>query len=384
MNTEKQRKFLINTAFIATVIILFYIVLKLLSGVLFPFAAAAVLTVSLQRFIRKWSSKLKLKKKAASVAVIIFVYIIAGGTIISIGYALYRQLTGLVASLPQYVGYFTDAVKTVGEKLNSLSNRMPESMGSFIDGFPTAAAQKLTEGAASWATEAAKSLAAGVPYFLLSVLVMVISSAYFAKDYDEICHFFLNKLSRSVVDGIRFAKYVILKNFINMLRGYVLIMLITFAELFIGLMLLGFKYALITAAITAVLDILPVLGSGTVLLPWAIFCAVSGDTKHAVGLVVLYLIITFVRNIVEPKIVGSKVGIHPLIMLAAAFLGLKLFGATGIILLPIAAIVVKSYYESKGIEFKYGETPKKPTKLCVKNVSFKREKNNRIKRGCNK
>jgi sporulation integral membrane protein YtvI len=376
MNTKKQTDFLIKTAFFTVIAIMVFLMLKLVSGPLFPFFAAAVLTVSLQKIIRKISKKLRIRKKAASVAMVILIYAGVGLITVAVCYVFYKQLLGFASNVPAYLGHLTDILQNISDKLNNFSRDMNVPV---VGEFPSAAADKLTEKAAEWTTNFAGGLAAGVPAFLLSLLMTVVASAYFAKDYDEICEFFFDKVPYSVASKIRFAKNVILKNFVNMVRGYLSVMVMTFIELYLGLTVLGFKYALIAAAITAVLDILPVLGSGTVLIPWAFICFLSGDTRRTLGLVVLYLIITLVRNIAEPKIVGSKVGIHPLIMLASVFIGLKLFGAAGIILLPLAVIIIKSCLESGGI---LSEQPKKKqiTKLCIKDISFKSKSKNKIKR----
>ena len=348
LTIESKRAFLINTAFFATVSVLSFVSLKLLAGPLFPFAAAFVLTVSLQRFIRKWSSRLRLRKKAASVAVVMAVYAIAGGLIVLICYAIYRQLVTLIAALPQYTDSLLENIKRLSDRYNEFIGSMPSVMTNTFDGFPSAAAETVTKRGAEKAAEIAASVASGVPYFVFSVGVMIIASAYLAKDYDEICSYLTKRLPDKTAENLRFAKDVILKNFLKMMRGYLLIMLITFSELFFGFLILRLKYALLTAAVIAVIDIFPVLGCGTVLIPWAVFCALTGNMRLASGLVVLYLIITVIRNFIEPKIIGGKVGVHPLIMLAAAFLGLKVFGAGGILLLPVFAIIVKSWLESKG------------------------------------
>ena len=117
--------------------------------------------------------------------------------------------------------------------------------------------------------------------------------------------------------------------------------------LFAGLMILGVKNAFLISLVTAVIDILPVLGVGAVLLPWGILSIVSGNSFLGVGMLVLYAIITVVRNFLEPKIVGNRTGINPLFILLAMFLGLKLIGAAGIIVLPVTLIVVVKYYKNE-------------------------------------
>ena len=122
--------------------------------------------------------------------------------------------------------------------------------------------------------------------------------------------------------------------------------------------MLKVKYALIIAFATALIDILPVVGLGAVLIPWAVFSALSGNPERAIGLAVLYILIATIRNVIDPKIIGDKLGIHPVFSLAITFLGLKLFGAVGVLLAPLITIAVKTL-----LEIKYGqkETAKEET-----------------------
>lgn len=348
LSIEDKKAFLINTAYFAAVAALAFLSLKVLSGPAFPFAAALVLTVSLQRFIKGFSKRLKLQKKAASLAVLTAVYVLVGGLLALICYVLYRQLISIVAMLPEYADGIIENIDGLSVRYGEFKDRLPVKLAGMFEGFPSAAIETVTKKAAEKAAGAATAVASGVPYFVLSVGVMIIASAYFAKDYDEICAWAKRYIPKKAADSIHFAKNAILSNFYKMFRGYFLIMLITFLELFVGLSVLKLKYALVTAALISVIDILPVLGSGTVLIPWAVFCALSGNMRLATGLTVMYLIITAIRNYIEPKIIGNRVGVHPLIMLATAFAGLKLFGAGGILLLPIFAVIVKSWLESKG------------------------------------
>ena len=118
-------------------------------------------------------------------------------------------------------------------------------------------------------------------------------------------------------------------------------MLMTFAEVLVGLSILRVRYALLMSLIIAVVDILPILGTGTVLIPWAIFSYVTGDGGLGTGLLILYAIVLILRQLIEPRIVGSSLGLHPLATLASIYLGIKLIGLGGIFIGPAAALLVK-------------------------------------------
>ena len=345
--TEQQKNFVIKVLFYAAAVLLGYIALRLLSGPLFPFAAAAALTVSLQGILRKWVKKFRLKKKPASVALILAVYTVIIGLAVWLIRALYLQLTELIGRLPEYADSISAAVNGITHKINSFFGKMPDIGNGLFEDIPTAALGTVAQRAAEWITETAANVAAGIPQFLLSLAVMIIAGAYIAKDYDEISDFILKTLPENGACKLLFIKDTVLKKLAKLLKGYLIIIVMTFSELFLGLALIKVDYALIIAAVTALVDILPVLGSGTVLIPWAVFCALTGDTSRAVGLAVLYVAITAVRNVAEPKIIGSKLGIHPVLSLASVFIGLNLFGAVGVIIAPLAAVAVKSIIESR-------------------------------------
>ena len=118
-------------------------------------------------------------------------------------------------------------------------------------------------------------------------------------------------------------------------------MTITFFELYLGVSLLKIPAAPILALLVAVVDILPVLGTGTVLIPWGLVLLILGNTFLGVGILVLYLVITVVRQTLEPKIIGSQVGLHPIVTLLCIYAGAQLIGVVGIFAFPVIATVIK-------------------------------------------
>ena len=119
------------------------------------------------------------------------------------------------------------------------------------------------------------------------------------------------------------------------IRSYALIMFITFVELSIGLSVIRVERAMLVALLIAIFDILPVLGTGGIMIPWAILTALGGNVPRALALLVVYVIITIIRNIIEPRIVGKQIGLHPVLTLMSMFVGTHLFGVVGLFGLPI-------------------------------------------------
>ena len=130
------------------------------------------------------------------------------------------------------------------------------------------------------------------------------------------------------------------------LRAQGLLMLITFGELTVGFLVLRVELALLLAALVALVDALPVFGTGTILLPWALFSLLSGDWRLVLGLAVLYGLVSAVRSLLEPRLVGRKAGLPPLAALLAMYVGFRAFGVWGMIFSPLAAIFLKQLHDS--------------------------------------
>ena len=132
----------------------------------------------------------------------------------------------------------------------------------------------------------------------------------------------------------------------RLLKAYALLMFITFVELSVGLLILRVKGAVWLAALIAIVDILPVLGTGTVLIPWTLFELISGNFGMALGLLILYVFITVLRNILEPRLVSYQIGLNPLVTLFFMYLGLQIAGVAGMMLFPVVVMILVQLQES--------------------------------------
>ena len=209
---------------------------------------------------------------------------------------------------------------------NSLQQAV-QSIGQMVSGLSVTLLQMVSE------------FITGVPSVLIRVVLTVITSFYICSDYDRI----LAALWRLLPDRWQNLCRDIKKYGLNMIRVYIrsysLLFLLTFTELTIGFLIFQIPHSLLVAVLIAIFDILPVLGTGGVLIPWAVILAVIGNYPLAAGILILYVIITVVRNSVEPRIVGKQIGLHPLLTLIAMFTGVSLAGLPGLILLPMAVMI---------------------------------------------
>ncbi|MGM9588568.1 MAG: AI-2E family transporter [Faecousia sp.] len=178
-------------------------------------------------------------------------------------------------------------------------------------------------------------IATGVPSLILSLLAMIFSTVFVVSDYERIKAFASENMPGSVKKILNLIWIYLKDTLFVVIRSYALIMLLTFTELSILFSLFGIENAVLKAALIAMLDILPILGTGSIMIPWSITSLVLGYTKLGIQLLIIYAIVTVVRNYVEPRIVGTQLGLHPIITLVSMFIGLRLFGFWGLFGLPV-------------------------------------------------
>ena len=150
--------------------------------------------------------------------------------------------------------------------------------------------------------------------------------------------------------------YISFKTVRKYLLSYLLLLLITYLELLLGFTVIGIRKAWLAALVVAIVAIIPVIGSGILLIPWAIVDLVVGNIRTGLLLLVLYVIITVVRNIVEPRIVGENVGLPPIVTLLAMVVGMYLFGLLGLFGLPICLAIIKQLND-QGVIHLYKSAP---------------------------
>lgn len=355
MAIEKRKAFIINITYFALIIAIVYIALKYALGLLMPFLIGFLVAFLLKRVINFIAKKTRIPRKAVAVFSVLLFYAVAGVLLSWLGIRIFAGLKDMVVKLPEI--YLTDiepAILGLFESMEKAIAGFDPLMVQSIENMAASLTQSMGEvitGISSKVIGYISSAAAFVPGLFLSIIFAVISSVHFAVDHSKITGFITGLFSpkyqkflteaKSFASGIGF-KYV---------KAYAALMLLTFTELAVGLSILRVDGALSIAALTAVIDVLPVFGTGIVVIPWSIIELIKGNTPLAIGLAVLYVVITVVRNIMEPKLVGKQIGLHPLIMLICMYVGVRLFGFTGLFALPIIAVIVKYLYDNGKLYF---------------------------------
>lgn len=185
-----------------------------------------------------------------------------------------------------------------------------------------------------------KTVVSAAPSAILFGVSFVMFSIYFCLDHEKILANFSNFMPEGARQRFATIRERVLKALGGFLRAYAVLFAMTFVLSLVGLLILGRKYALTSALVISLVDMLPVLGTGAVLIPWALCSVLTGNIGLGIGLALLWLVITAVRAAAEPRIIGESVGISPIFSLVAAYAGFKLFGVLGMLLAPVAAAVI--------------------------------------------
>ena len=194
------------------------------------------------------------------------------------------------------------------------------------------------------ALSAAGRLVQALPLWFLFLCVTLVAAFYFARDMGKMREGMLSFLPTRVSEMLLRFKNGAWQAVLGYLRAYLILMALTFALLSVGFLLLSVPYAILLAALFALLDLLPVLGVGLFLVPWAIFDLLLGNVFRGVGLLILYGVIALVRQIAEPHLVGRSLGLHPLVATAAGYIGFRFFGFAGLLLLPPLCLLLRVFF----------------------------------------
>jgi len=345
MDLEKRKRFIINISFIAVILALSILLVRYALPALVPFVIALVVSLLLKPIINFLHEKCHISKNISAVIIVFLFYGIIGLLVILVLFELVHSIVSAVGQLPEF--YRSTVDPTFSYLVNEITGLVEAFDESLADSFREEMSQVSSSIYSSITSFSAKilsfagSTAMSVTKTLLNIIITVVSTMFLSIDWTYIKSFFLKQLSEEKQTLLRSVTTNLGKILRKYIFSYALIMIITFLELFIGLEIVGIKSAVIIAAIIAVFDILPIVGSGIVMFPWAIITLITGNIPQGIGLLILWAVVIIVRYIMEPKIVGDSVGMHPLLTLFAMLLGNFLYGGVGILLLPVTLALLQ-------------------------------------------
>ncbi|SET32442.1 sporulation integral membrane protein YtvI [Thomasclavelia cocleata] len=292
---------------------------------LIPLFFSCLIVLILQPLLAKEIEMLKVKNSFIAKGIIIFNYLLFVAMIIGIIIFSVVQIYKVLEILPDYLyrlynlfsqnHYIIDATKYL-DIIYSSSMSVVESVSSeFITGLITVVMK--------------------IPSILFDLVFIVITSLFMLLDYQRIDKLVIQKYSMVslVVDTVKDVLS-------NMFKAYFMIMIITFIELWVGFMIMKLDNPVMLACIIAIFDFMPVLGIDMIMIPWIIISALTNKVSMAFGLLIIYMVIVVTKNILEPKLIAKNLGVSPLVSLIGMYLGMKILGVMGLIIVPTLLMII--------------------------------------------
>lgn len=398
---EKRRAFIIDVAYLALILGLVYVFFKYCFGFAAPFLLSFLFAVILQRPLRWLDKKTKNKCHALwSILLILFCIVLILGPVITILSMVIKEIANFVSFLATQLNDIPTLLATLEDELLKLLKFLPdgiytnvadtitENFSRIINNFNLSSfginIKSITSGVSS-GISGIYSVVKNIPSALLSIVIGIIATIFFTKDYSKVVGFIKLQLPDNKKNLLGEIKRVFSNTILKMIKAYSLIMLITFCEISLGLSILNFigvmnnGYIFIIAICIAIFDILPVAGSGGILIPWALVALILGNLGQAIGIIVIYGAISVIRQYIEPKIVGESLGVHPLVTLAGLYFGLKLFGFMGMFIVPICVMTIKAFNDTGRIHL-YTPSRVIDERAIEKQVKEKKKKREQFKK----
>ncbi len=342
-----KKNFIIDVIYIALIIFLVGAASVLVLKYLMPFVIGSVIAFAVQKPSRYLSRKIKLCDGLLAAVLSVLVYLAVGAVFVFLSYRLAVFLIGLTDFLPSLFEKIGAVFEQIQQKYSALFSNLPERLNLDFNVLIEDALKKLLATLVDFISGLMSGIAKKAPSFFVSSIVTLVATCLIAKDFEHLLRFVKTLIGKQRTEKIVKIKDIIIGSVFKLGKGYFILTLITFSLLYLGFLILKIDYALSLAVIIAFVDLLPVIGTGTVLVPWSIGSVLLGNIPLGIGIGVLFVMIVIVRNFCEPKIIGMQIGINSLFTLISMFLGLKLFGVAGLILFPIIFIVVIRYYKDE-------------------------------------
>lgn len=341
MNFEKVRKYADLVVLIIGSVFLAYLFLRHLLIYLLPFLIGWFVAFAVRPPARYLSGRVKLKERYIRLILTLLLYLTLGAVITVAVWLLSREIWELLAGLGE-----VDSVREFISGLTGTDGLFGRIFGDFSDYVADLIYRVAISSLTAFGT-ALSAVVSAVPKTLFFLLITVVASAYFSLGLEDINAAVKRLLPSGVLASMIKFKDGFLGALFKYARSYLLLLVITFLEMLIGLFALRAPYPVIMALVIALLDLLPVIGVGFVLIPWGVWSLTIGKRGFGVGLLVIFVLHTVLRQTIEPKIVGKNLGVHPLLTLIFIYVGYSLCGIVGLLLVPILTVSVNIAFGKK-------------------------------------
>ncbi len=315
-----------------------------------PFLIAFIISLILEPCIRFIMRKTKLKRRTSSIIIFVIAILIIVGILIWTSITLVSEAYNLLTNLNDYIEQIYRLIQNIISKIDFNKLQIPDNIMSTIQ----SSAMEFLGNLTNWAKDAltnAVNFLTSVPTIGVYTVVTILSLYFICVDKVYMIDQLEHHMPQTWVKKIGIHLKELTQSLGAYLKAELILVFISFIITLVGLYILHFaglniQYPLIMALIIGFIDLLPIFGSGTFMIPWAVITACTGDYTLAISILILWAIMSVVRQLIEPKIVSGKIGIHPIFTLIAMYTGFKFLGVTGMIIGPILLIILKNVFST--------------------------------------
>lgn len=347
---QKYYKSALKLLFIVLFLGIVYISVTYLIPFFAPFVIGILLALINEPLIKLMEKRMKLPRRISALISLLFTITVIG-VLLTIGLVkIYNELLIFKDNVTNYVNNTSDQINDYLKRLETIYNKLPSGISSAINENVNSLAPRVQEIISSIVTYLINTISS-IPKMTVFLVVSILSAYFVSSDRSKIYEFFSKQFPESWRNNFLDVKSGTFTALFGYVRALLILMFITFAEVSIGLTILGAPYALLMGFIVGLSDAVPILGTGVVMVPWIAWNVIIGDYRMMVGLSIIYVLGVLIRQILEPKIIGDQIGLHPLVTLIAMYVGLSFFGIIGMFVGPVSIIILKKLQDSGAVRF---------------------------------
>ena len=324
MPSNKHLRLILKIIYLAVGIVAAVLFFRYLLGWILPFLIAFALAAAIEPAVRYLSEHMRLPRSLASAIMTILILVLFFGLVTVVILRAIFEINRLLDKLPQLLASLPSAYSELEIKIYKYILSLPVSSQEFATDIVKGLLERSAEIPSTLYSKllaVVSSAAAATPKAILFSVTTALATFFTSSSYRKVKDFILRQIPPKWHEQVLFTKGQLKLTIWQWAKAQLLMLLITFFELMVGFLMLRVDYALLLAAIIAIIDALPVFGTGIVLLPWSVIDLISGNTTRGIALLILYVLTYLVRRIIEPKLIGDKLGLHPLATLLAMYIG---------------------------------------------------------------
>lgn len=333
----------IRLVLLAAVLLLLFFAVPPLLSLFMPFVLALIMAWILNPVVRWLHRKLKISRRLLSALLIILVFAVVGGVLAAFLYGIGSEVYDLVTNWSVVGTAIQEALDAVGGYFEQVFMLLPDQVNEWLHGVYERLTTWLQQVVPELLTSAGKgvgNVAMKLPSAAVAAVVFLMASYFVTADYPRLRLMATARMSPEVHSFLSRVRKIAVGAFGGYVRAQLILSLAVFFILLIGFSLIGQGYALLLALLFAIMDFIPIIGSGTAMVPWAVVSLIVGDYRRALELMVIWGVICLFRRLAEPKVVGDQTGLSPILSLVSIYVGMRLGGVLGMILGPVGVLII--------------------------------------------